>query len=209
MSMSEVACICYVCSYLTSKHLVKIFSNLKLVTGKLPYSGKLLREKTFVNFAVLWQSTKVFSAKIVFFTNLRKFSLSKVSRYTVASCNLAPHLRWLHYIDIFSSLTEETQKISSQLSTLRKLVYGMHAPVMVVHSPSRIHAHPHTHSPLPSAHMHLHTLTAGGASGGRWEGVGGEGEGEGPCHYAHVQGSRGSRSDAHSHLRHLRDLRDS
>ena len=44
--------------------LVKIFSNLKLVTGKLPYSGKLLREKTFANFAVLWQYTKVFFRKI-------------------------------------------------------------------------------------------------------------------------------------------------
>ena len=29
------------------------------------------------------QSTKIFSAKIVLFTNLRKFSPSKVSRYTV------------------------------------------------------------------------------------------------------------------------------
>ena len=56
-----------------------------------------------MNFAVLWlcevfsakfggvalwcckskQSAKVFSMKIIFFTNLRKFSLSKVSRYTV------------------------------------------------------------------------------------------------------------------------------
>ena len=67
-------------------------------------SGKLSREKTFVNFTVSWlyvkvfsakfgawhlwhgkseQSAKVFSAKIVFFTNLRKCSPSKVSRYTV------------------------------------------------------------------------------------------------------------------------------
>ena len=29
----------------------------------LPYSGKLLREKTFVNFTVLWLFAKVFSAK--------------------------------------------------------------------------------------------------------------------------------------------------
>ena len=67
----------------------------------MPYSGKLLREKTFVNVAVLrkfslqnlgvWcplvrqreQSVKVFSAKIVFFTNTQKVSSSKVSHYTV------------------------------------------------------------------------------------------------------------------------------
>ena len=65
------------------------------------YSGKLLREKTFVNFTVLWlfakffsakfgdvvffgaaqasNPQKVFSTKIIFFTNSRKFSPSKVS----------------------------------------------------------------------------------------------------------------------------------
>jgi len=61
-----------------------------------------LREKTFTNLAALWLFTttkfggvaslawqkrvihKVFSAKIVFFTNSRKFSPLKVSRYTVA-----------------------------------------------------------------------------------------------------------------------------
>ena len=31
--------------------------------NSIPYSGKLLREKTFANFAVLWLFTKVFSAK--------------------------------------------------------------------------------------------------------------------------------------------------
>ena len=67
---------------------------------------KLSREKTFANFAVLgytckfspqnlgrgvlWcdkseQSPKVFSMKMSFFTNLRKFSPSRVSRYTVIS----------------------------------------------------------------------------------------------------------------------------
>ena len=66
----------------------------------LLYSRKLLREKTFVNFVVLWvyvylglgvlwcskseQSAKVFSMKFIFFTNSRKFSPSKVSRYTVS-----------------------------------------------------------------------------------------------------------------------------
>jgi len=63
-----------------------------------------MKEKTFANFVVLWlhtkvfsakfgvwhplarqkeQSVKVFSTKIVFFTNSWKFSPSKVSRYTV------------------------------------------------------------------------------------------------------------------------------
>ena len=71
----------------------------------IPYSGKLSREKTFANFTVLWlfvkvfsakfggvalwcckseQFVKVFFAKIVFFTNLRKFSSSKVSCYMVS-----------------------------------------------------------------------------------------------------------------------------
>ena len=57
----------------------------------LPYSGKLSREKTFTNFAVwgvAWQKQaihdKFFFAKIVLFTNSRKFSPSKVSRSTVS-----------------------------------------------------------------------------------------------------------------------------
>ena len=37
-----------------------------------------------MNFAVLWLFTKVFFTKIIFFTNSRKFSPSKVSRYTVS-----------------------------------------------------------------------------------------------------------------------------
>ena len=66
----------------------------------LPYSGKLSRKKTFANFAgylqksevwgrgILWhgkneQSPKVFSMKIVFFTNSQKFSSLKGSGYTV------------------------------------------------------------------------------------------------------------------------------
>ena len=75
-----------------------------LLLTDIPYSGKLSREKTFINFTVWWlftkvflwnlgvwhlwhckskQSTKVFSVKIVVFTNSRKFSKSKVFRYTV------------------------------------------------------------------------------------------------------------------------------
>ena len=70
----------------------------------VPYIGKLSREKIFVDFAVLWLFMKVFSAKfggvaplgckseqpakvlfvkIIFFTNLQKFSLSQVSCYTI------------------------------------------------------------------------------------------------------------------------------
>ena len=72
----------------------------------VPYSGKLSRKKTLANFTVLWlfakvflcenwghdvlwrskseQSAQVFYAKIIFFTNLHKFSPSKVFRYTAA-----------------------------------------------------------------------------------------------------------------------------
>ena len=74
----------------------------------MPYSKKLSREKTFANFVVLWLFMKVVSAKFwgvasfgaakqairesllrkfVVFTNSRKFSPSKVSRYTV--CHVA------------------------------------------------------------------------------------------------------------------------
>ena len=34
--------------------------DLMISSKKLPYSGKLLREKTFTNFAVLWLCPKVF-----------------------------------------------------------------------------------------------------------------------------------------------------
>ena len=87
---------------------------------QIPYSGKLSRKKTFANFAVLWlfakvfswslgawrlwrgtseQSVKVFSAKIVFFANSRKFSPSKVSRYTVGVdwlCSKSTYYAMLH-----------------------------------------------------------------------------------------------------------------
>ena len=66
-------------------------------TSIIPYSGKLSEEKTFTN--SMFRSTKfggltlfghtcgqfmtVFSMKILFSTNLRKFSPAKVSHYTV------------------------------------------------------------------------------------------------------------------------------
>ena len=47
----------------------------------IQYSGKLLQKKSFANFTVLWLFTKVFSMKIVFFTNWQNFTPLKVSRY--------------------------------------------------------------------------------------------------------------------------------
>ena len=46
-----------------------------VATLLIRYSRQLLREKTFVNFAVLWLFAKVFSTKIVFLINSRKFPL--------------------------------------------------------------------------------------------------------------------------------------
>ena len=50
-------------------------------------AGNFRGRKTYANFEVLWLFAKVFSTKIVFFINLRKFSPSKVSRYTVPQSN--------------------------------------------------------------------------------------------------------------------------
>ena len=84
----------------------------------IPYSGKLSREKTFVNFSVLWLFAKVFSVKFGpwhslaqhkqaicgsflrenrFFTNLQKFSPLKVSCYTVHG-RMSYH--WQHTMSI-------------------------------------------------------------------------------------------------------------
>ena len=40
---------------------------------RIQYTGKLSREKTLANFAVLWLFAKVFSAEIVFLTNRESF----------------------------------------------------------------------------------------------------------------------------------------
>ena len=83
--------------------LLHLISYIRLFL--VPYSGKLSREKIFANFAVLWLFVTVFLHEIwgcgilwhgkvsnprkfspqknVLFTNLRKFSPSKVSHYTV------------------------------------------------------------------------------------------------------------------------------
>ena len=47
-----------------------------LLCSKLPYNGKLSREKTFVNFTVLWLFAKVFSTK---FGGLASFGVAKAS----------------------------------------------------------------------------------------------------------------------------------
>ena len=69
------------------------------LSARLPCSGKLLREKTFVNFTVLWLFAKVFSMKfegVASFSaaqtsNPQKFSPSKVSHCTVliVQCSLS------------------------------------------------------------------------------------------------------------------------
>ena len=86
-------------TYYTSTCTVRAgLYNVKAHSSKVLYSEKLSREKTFINFVVLWLFTKVFSAKfggmasfgMAKASNLRKFSLickrfspSKVACYTV------------------------------------------------------------------------------------------------------------------------------
>ena len=53
-----------------------------------------------------WQSVKVFSVKIVFFTNSQKFSPSKVSRYAVVEL-------WLLLVPIFFDLKLYRRTMSS------------------------------------------------------------------------------------------------
>ena len=72
--------------------------------SKVPYSGKLQKEKTFTNFELLWLFAKVFSTKFgdiasfgstseqsakvfsatLYSSNLQKFSPAKIFHYTVA-----------------------------------------------------------------------------------------------------------------------------
>ena len=49
---------------------------MRLRKSLIPYSGKLSREKTFVNFAILWLFVKVFSAK---FGSMASFGAAKAS----------------------------------------------------------------------------------------------------------------------------------
>ena len=102
------------------------------------YSGKLSREKTSVNFVVLWLFAKVFSAKfgdvasfgtakannlqkvfstkIIFFTNSWKFSPSKVSTYcmwglvlteTCPAQEMTLHNIWVSWKFIIVSVFED------------------------------------------------------------------------------------------------------
>ena len=123
------------------QHFQLSFQNHNLNGGerqsRVPYSGKLLREKTFANFAVLWLYAKVFSAKFgvwrplalqkrairesflhenCIFTNSRKFSPSKVSRYTVF-CQ-RPEFTF-HLIKTLSELSSFSQEKSSELNVFR------------------------------------------------------------------------------------------
>ena len=50
--------------------------DLMISSKKLPYSEKLLREKTFTNFTVLWLCMKVFSVK---FAAMASFGVAKTS----------------------------------------------------------------------------------------------------------------------------------
>ena len=52
-----------------------MFKSQEFVNIKIPYSGKLLWEKTFANFAVLWLFAKVFSVKfggVMFFDTAKQ-----------------------------------------------------------------------------------------------------------------------------------------
>ena len=122
---------------------------------KLPYSRKRSRKKTFANFAVLWrfvksflreicgrgilwrgrseQSTKVFAAKVVFFTNLRKFSPLKVFCYTVSEL-----LAW--YCECHTTIMNSPVYVALN-STVHETLRGS------------THTHTHTHT-----QTHTHTI---------------------------------------------------
>ena len=53
---------------------------------RIPYSGKLLREKTSMNITVLWIFAKVFSTKIVFSPNRERFLPQKFPAIWYATC---------------------------------------------------------------------------------------------------------------------------
>ena len=68
--------------------------NTVLVNYKVPYSRKLSREKTILNFAVLWLFAKVFSGKfggiasfgVAKASNLQKFSLQNLGVWRPLVC---------------------------------------------------------------------------------------------------------------------------
>ena len=84
------------------------------ISLKIPYSGKLSREKTFTNFTILWLFVKVFSVKFggitsvgtakasnprkfspQKFTNLQKFSPSTKKSFPLYDKQNKLHTMWL------------------------------------------------------------------------------------------------------------------
>ena len=71
----------YVCMYICMYVCMYVCMYMCICSIYTIYSRKLSREKTLVNFKVLWLFAIVISTKIVFFTNSQKFSPSQVSHY--------------------------------------------------------------------------------------------------------------------------------
>ena len=112
----------------------------KCIPQILPYSGKLSREKTFVNFAVFWLSAKVFSTKLggmVSFgtakvSNPRKFSLyfhqfAKVfSRESFPLYGITARAQWrgrVHYRHVPPTFQYETSHSSDTVSDKYKYLH--------------------------------------------------------------------------------------
>ena len=106
-----------------------------VLTTNILYSGKLSREKTITNFAVLWLFAKVFSSKfggVTFFgvakaSNPQMLSPSIVSCYTVMHksvfLNETTCTGWYHSLHIHSSEWGWLSSTSVLLSPSQHLVY--------------------------------------------------------------------------------------
>ena len=79
-------------------------------TACIPYGRKLLREKTFANFAVLWPFMKVFSVKFgnmasfgaAQASNLRKFSPQKLYFLPICESFLCKNYIFYQFAKVFS-----------------------------------------------------------------------------------------------------------
>ena len=88
---------------------------------KILYSGKLLREKTFANFVVLWLFTKVFSAKfggvasfaVAIESNLRKFFFRIFKQFTKVFSSKVFSLESLPLYSILHSLAERKESVAN------------------------------------------------------------------------------------------------
>ena len=88
-------------------HVVTVYWCVPQV-ALIPYSGKLLREKTFTNFAVLWLFVKVFSTKfggVVSFcvaqaSNLWNFSPQKLSFSPICESFLPRKFPAIRYVTV-------------------------------------------------------------------------------------------------------------